>query len=129
MPVFAGLWCVLLALRLGPGGPQFHGVLVSCTLLLVGLAVLRAPLNFAGLQRVLEHAAARPLVQLGHASYALYVLHVPVLRAFAARLGPGLAAAAAAVGCSLLLAFVAEALAGRLRCAWLQGAYLPAEPA
>jgi peptidoglycan/LPS O-acetylase OafA/YrhL len=106
---------------------MFHGVLVSCTLLLVGLAVLRAPLSYRGLQPALERAAARPLVQLGHASYALYVLHVPLLRAVAARLGPGLVSACAAVGCSLFLAFAAEALAGRLRCTWLQRAYLPAE--
>ena len=84
----------------------FHGAAVGCTLFLLGAALLprlrhvRLPAWFA--------VCLSAFAGVGAFSYGLYLLHVPVLRAFVAIAGGGLGSACAAVVASLAIALVAE---------------------
>lgn len=69
---------------------------------------------------------ARAFAWVGTFSYALYLLHYPVLRALAVRAGqPAVVVVGAAIAACLLASFVAESLLTRPRYAFLDRAYLP----
>jgi peptidoglycan/LPS O-acetylase OafA/YrhL len=111
---FVALFALLLALRLGAGGALFHGAVVGCALFLAGALALRLAPHLTGLHARLQRPLLEPLARVGAISYGLYLLHVPVLRAFAAVLGPSPASALLACASSLACAYAAERAAARL---------------
>lgn len=116
---FVALWVLALALRTLVDRVAFHGLWVGASWFLCGAAAVhvarkarvdgRTPPAFGNAYRRLTE----PLVQLGGASYALYLLHVPVLRAARAVLGPGWSAAGAGLVVAVMLAFAVERLVTR----------------
>lgn len=118
LAVFVALWLLALALRTAVDRVVFHGLWVGASWFLGGALALYAARTLhavPGRKNACGVVCARltePLVRLGGVSYALYLLHVPVLRAARAVVGPGWAAAATGLAMALLLAFVAERLAG-----------------
>jgi peptidoglycan/LPS O-acetylase OafA/YrhL len=117
---FVALFAASIALRLGAGGALFHGAVVGCALFLAGAIGLRLAPRLTGLHARLRRALLEPLARVGAISYGLYLLHVPVLRAFAAVLGASAASAVLACACSLACAYTAERAAARLPRRFLQ---------
>jgi len=119
----AGLCAAATALRFGLGsaGLTFHYVWVAASAVVLARLVLRwqRRSGAAAASRrpypVSVEAGRGALLWLGSISYALYLLHVPVLRAGEALFGPGVAAALGSLIASVLLAFAAEKWAERFR--------------
>jgi len=119
----AVLCAAATALRfgLGPAGLAFHYIWVAACFVLITRSVLlwqRRPGADAASRRrypVSVGAGRGALLWLGSISYALYLLHMPVLRAGAALFGSGLVAALGSLAASGLLAFAAEKWAERFR--------------
>lgn len=110
-------------LRFGPGPARlaFHYVWVAASAVWVANGVL-AWQRWAGVTTAdrrpypaIVEAGKGALLWFGSISYALYLLHVPVLRAGVALFGPGAAAAFGSLIASVLLAFAAEKWAERFR--------------
>lgn len=113
-------WLALTALRLRAESATVNGLWLGMTLLLIGLAIVRLPI----LRRAGAARAARPLVAVlawfGGFSYALYLLHFPLVHAVAYALGTGLGPLLVGVLASMALALAAERWSLKPRYALLQ---------
>jgi peptidoglycan/LPS O-acetylase OafA/YrhL len=116
-------WLALTFARFVVESATVNALWSGMTLQLIGLALVRWPI----LQRAGATSAARALVAglawVGGFSYALYLLHFPLVHALAYVLGPGLGAMSLAVLASVALASIAERLSLRPRYALLQRQY------
>jgi peptidoglycan/LPS O-acetylase OafA/YrhL len=107
-PLASGLFLLLSFARLGSHGQKLHGLWVASMCLLAGRALIVQAPRLLPLARVLDRPVLAPLARVGDLSYALYLLHVPVLRAFHAVMGDRFSAVALALLFSLVLAHVSE---------------------
>lgn len=112
-------WGVVCALALLAWGSQytqravqFYGLWIGCLLYLAGAALIALPVRTTHLG-AWQRAALEPFARVGDISYALYLLHVPVLRALVGTLGDRPLALLLALGISPLLAHASEQLALR----------------
>jgi peptidoglycan/LPS O-acetylase OafA/YrhL len=103
---FYGLWILFAALRVSPYGLKIHGVFVGCSVFLIGSALIVRTRGMRLPSSLVACVAA--CARVGEFSYGLYLLHVPILRAFVALAGQGPWSACAAVGTSLVIAKIAE---------------------
>lgn len=108
------LWAVLALLRASAWGVWFHGPWVASSFFLLGVLLLGARSLAATRWLGAGARALSALAPIGDLSYALYLLHLPVLRAFGATAGQSGASAALAVALSIVLAYFAERLAREL---------------
>lgn len=115
----APLWSIMLASGLlavsqfTAAARTFYGLWIGSLLWLAGAALIR-------LVRRSSRSAARresrwtPLAAVGDFSYALYLVHVPVMRACATQLGDGAAGLSLGIALSFLVAQQTEGPARRL---------------
>lgn len=116
---------LLTSTQAGAHGTTFYGLWIASLFWLCGALVISLRGRLVGLARWLEWPLLAPLGRVGDLSYALYLLHVPVLRAAVAALGDNMAALAIAVTISFMLAHVTERAALALARASLASARAP----
>jgi peptidoglycan/LPS O-acetylase OafA/YrhL len=114
MLAFVAQWLLLTALRFSLVGLTVHGLWVATSLFLVAVTLFprlpNVPDSYASMRR---HVLV-PLSRVGALSYGLYVLHVPILRAFAAVCGGGFISALCGVITCVCVAWLAERVAARV---------------
>jgi peptidoglycan/LPS O-acetylase OafA/YrhL len=112
-----GVWVAATAVAFARPSATLHGWTIGLLMLLAGYLLLRAAgaNRPAALERIAS-SAIKPWVWLGSISYALYLLHYPILAGLSHAVGDTPAVLALAVVLSTLLALAAErALHRRVR--------------
>jgi peptidoglycan/LPS O-acetylase OafA/YrhL len=104
----AALAALLGLTQLGARSVQFYGLWLGSLLLLAGSALIQHAPRLRVLSRPLDRPLLSPLARAGDISYALYLLHLPVLRAALALIGDRWLAVAIGLASSLTLAYGAE---------------------
>jgi peptidoglycan/LPS O-acetylase OafA/YrhL len=128
LPVLVGLaWTALLIARLKHISATLSNLWLAVTLLVIGYAILRwATGRSAAPSRVSWLAPlARPFTWAGGFSYALYLLHFPIVNGVVHSEGDTPSALGLALVLSVAVAFVAERLAARPRYEFLKRLALP----
>jgi peptidoglycan/LPS O-acetylase OafA/YrhL len=107
-PVLLACAVLLTSTQRGPHAATFYGLWIASLLWLSGTAVIALRSRLSAGASWLDRPLLAPLARVGDLSYALYLLHVPVLRAAAAALGDDPISLAIGVVISLLLAHATE---------------------
>jgi peptidoglycan/LPS O-acetylase OafA/YrhL len=105
---------LLAASQLTAQARIFYGVWIASLLWLAGAALIRWRVRLVPLAAWLERPLWTPLARVGDLSYALYLLHVPVLRASVTEFGDGFAGLTIGIALSFALAQQTERAARRL---------------
>lgn len=100
--------------QFGPAARTLYGLWIGSVLFLLGRTLIAYAPALRPLSLALDRPLLAPLARVGDLSYALYLLHVPVLRALHASLGDRLLSIATAVLVSFMLAQLTERAAQRL---------------
>jgi peptidoglycan/LPS O-acetylase OafA/YrhL len=100
---FAVLWLALVPVLGSSRATTFYGAFVALGFFLAGCMLVRAAPRLQSVYSRLRAPLLVPFARVGAFSYALYLLHVPILRGFAATLGQ--TATSAVLGCSACFAF------------------------
>jgi peptidoglycan/LPS O-acetylase OafA/YrhL len=108
------LTALLGATQLGARALQFYGLWVGSLLFLAGAALISIAPRFHALARACDRPLLTPLARVGDLSFALYLLHLPMLRAALAVGGDQWLALLIGVSASCVLAHVSERAALRL---------------
>jgi peptidoglycan/LPS O-acetylase OafA/YrhL len=116
-------WVALSVARVAAASATLNGLWTGMSFLLLGFAIIRSP----ALQRVGTLTGVRVSIAafawVGGFSYALYLLHFPILHALAHVLGAGAGSLLIALSASFAIALLAERLSLRPRYALLQRQY------
>jgi peptidoglycan/LPS O-acetylase OafA/YrhL len=107
-PLASGLFLLLSFARAGSYAQKLHGLWIASMCLLAGHTLIVHAPRLSAPARLLDRPLLAPLARVGDYSYALYLLHVPVLRAFHAAVGDSFFAVGLALPTSLVLALVME---------------------